>query len=279
MTPWTTAARPAAGAIAASALLVACATSPLGRSQLMLVSNEQIQQMGVDTFQQIVAETPQSDDPQVRAYVTCVANAITEAIPADAEGVPDGAWEVRVFADDTANAFALPGGKIGVHAGLLDVAENADQLATVIGHEVAHVLAGHSAERVSAQMAKELGVSGAQVLLGAAGDPSSPYNGLLLQALGVSADLGVLKYSRTHESEADLYGLDLMARAGFDPRASVPLWRNMDAAGGGRPPEFLSTHPSPETRIEDLQKRIPRVLPTMEQARAQGRRPRCQPPG
>lgn len=278
MIPRTALVRATAGA-AACALLVACATSPLGRSQLVLVSDEQMQQMGVDTFQQIVSETPQSNDPQVRAYVTCVATAITDAIPEDAEGTPDGAWEVRVFADDSANAFALPGGKIGVHTGLLDVAEDADQLATVIGHEVAHVLAGHSAERVSAQMAKEVGVSGVQVLLGAAGDPSSPYNGLLLQALGVSADLGVLKYSRTHESEADLYGLDLMARAGFDPRDSVPLWRNMAAAGGGRPPEFLSTHPSPETRIEDLQKRIPKVLPLMEEARARGRRPACRPPG
>ena len=117
-----------------------------------------------------------------------------------------------------------------------------------------------------------------QAVLGGAGDPSRPSHGLALQALGLTADLGVLKYSRTHESEADLYGLDLMARAGFDPRASVPLWRNMATAGGGRPPEFLSTHPSPETRIEDLEARIPQVLPVMERARAQGRRPRCQPP-
>lgn len=261
---------------AAAALAAACATSPLGRSQLKLVSDAQMQQMGIDTFQQIVAETPQTDDPQVRAYVTCVAKAITAVVPADAEGVPDGDWEVRVFQDDTANAFALPGGKIGVHTGLLDVAENQDQLAAVIGHEVAHVLAGHSAERVSAQILKQGGMSAAGAFLGAAGDPSSPYNGLLLQGLGLGADvLGVLPYSRAHESEADLYGLDLMARAGFDPRASVVLWKNMEAAGGARPPEFLSTHPSPETRIQDLQQRIPQELPVMEQARAEGRRPRC----
>jgi predicted Zn-dependent protease len=97
-----------------------------------------------------------------------------------------------------------------------------------------------------------------------------------MQALGVGAGLGTMAYGRQQESEADLYGLDLMARAGFDPRASVPLWQNMAAASGGdRPPEFLSTHPNPETRIADLQRRIPQSLPVMEQARAAGRRPRC----
>jgi predicted Zn-dependent protease len=184
---------------------------------------------------------------------------------------------VRVFEDETANAVALPGKKIGVHTGLLAVAKNQDQLATVLAHEVAHVVARHSAERVSDQIAIQGGAQLAGAVIGAAGDPSSPLHGIALGALGLGAQGVVLKFSRTHESEADKLGLDLMARAGFDPRESVPLWQNMEAAAkGARPPEFLSTHPSPATRIRDLQQRIPQTLPVAEQAWAGGRKPRCQ---
>jgi predicted Zn-dependent protease len=252
--------------------LTACATSPLGRSQLILVDDAQMDQMGVQAFEQLKSEGKVSGDSRKNAYVTCVAMAITNQLPAEFAGN----WEVLVFDDDSANAFALPGKKIGVHTGLLEVATNQDQLATVIGHEVAHVLARHGAERVSNQMAAQGGVEIAGALLGATGDPSSPLHGIAMQALGVGAGLGVMAYSRSHESEADLYGLDLMARAGFDPRQSVPLWQNMAAAAGGeRPPEFLSTHPSPETRIGDLQGRMVQAVPLSEQARAAGRRPRC----
>jgi predicted Zn-dependent protease len=181
-----------------------------------------------------------------------------------------------VFQDDTANAFALPGRKIGVHTGLLKVARNQDQLATVLGHEVGHVIARHSAERVSDQYATQLGAQGIGVLLGAVSDPSSPLHAGTMAVLGIGAQGVVLKFSRTHESEADLIGLDRMAAAGFDPRESVPLWQNMEAASkGARPPEFLSTHPSPETRIKDLQQRIPDALPIADQAHKQGRNPRC----
>jgi len=254
------------------AALVGCATSPLGRHQFMLVSDAEMDKMGVEAFDQIKTQQKVSSDSSKNAYVVCVANAITAALPPEQAGN----WEVRVFEDETANAFALPGRKIGVHTGLLGVAKNQDQLATVIGHEVGHVLARHSAERVSDSLA----IQGVEVaggaLIGAVGNPSSPLHGLALGALGLGAQGVVLKFSRTHESEADLLGLDLMARAGFDPRQSVPLWQNMDAAAKGqRPPEFLSTHPSPDTRIKDLQKRIPQTLPAAEQARAGGRNPRC----
>jgi len=249
-------------------LLVGCATSPLGRSQLILVDDAQMDQMGVQAFEQLKSEGKVSGDSRKNGYVTCVAKAITNQLPEEFGGY----WEVRVFDDDTANAFALPGKKIGVHTGLLKVAKNQDQLATVIGHEVAHVLARHGAERMSAQMAAQGILSGAELAL----DPSSSTSGLVLQGLGLGAGVGTMAYGRSHESEADLYGLDLMARAGFDPRQSVPLWENMAAAAGGeRPPEFLSTHPHPETRIGDLQNRLGQVLPLMEQARAAGRRPRC----
>ena len=251
------------------AALAACATSPLGRSQLMLVGDAEMDQMGAQAFEELKSEGKVSSDSQANAYVTCVANAITSVLPEDA-----GPWEVRVFQDDSANAFALPGRKIGVHTGLLAVAKNQDQLATVLGHEVGHVLARHSAERVSDQFATQIAAQGAGVLLGAVASPAT--QGLAMAALGVGAQGVVLKFSRTHESEADKIGLDLMAKAGFDPRESVPLWENMEAASqGARPPEFLSTHPSPATRIKDLQARIPQDLPVMEQARKAGRNPRC----
>ncbi len=254
-------------------VLAGCATSPLGRWQVMLVGDEEMDKMGVEAFEQLKTEQKTSSDTVKNAYVTCVARAITNALTAEES---QGAWEVLVFEDETANAFALPGRKIGVHTGLLGVAKNQDQLATVLGHEVAHVLARHSAERVSDQIAIQGGAQLAGAVLGAAGDPSSPLHGLALGALGLGANVGVLAFSRTHESEADLIGLDLMARAGFDPRQSVPLWQNMEAASKGqRPPEFLSTHPSPATRIQDLEKRIPQTLPLAEQAHAQGRNPRC----
>jgi len=258
------------GLLLAVGIAVACATSPLGRTQIMLVGDAEMDKMGVEAFEQIKKETPVSSDASTNAYVICVANAITAALPAEAGAGP---WEVRVFQDDTANAFALPGRKIGVHTGLLKVAKNQDQLATVIGHEVGHVLAKHGAERVSDQFATQIAAQGAGALLGTVTSPAT--QGLAMAALGVAGQGVVLKFSRTQESEADKLGLDLMARAGFDPRESVSLWENMAAASQGQPPEFLSTHPSHATRIADLEQRIPQDLPIAEQAHRQGRNPRC----
>ena len=151
------------------------------------------------------------------------------------------------------------------------MARNRDQLATVVGHEVAHVVAHHSNERVSNAYVAESGMKLAQTLAGEA----SPMQQQLLGLLGVGAQYGVLlPYGRAQESEADLLGLDLMARAGFDPRESVALWQNMAKAGGQQPPEFLSTHPSHRTRIADLERRIPSALKLREQARSS--RPSCQ---
>jgi predicted Zn-dependent protease len=245
-------------------LLSGCQTSPTGRKQLALVSDSQMEQMGVQAFTEMKAQQPVESNAAENRYVRCVANAVTGALPEKRE------WEVVVFKDDTANAFALPGGKIGVHTGLLKVAKNQDQLATVIGHEVAHVLAEHSKERVSEQMATQGGLS----LLGAViGNPQDPRHGMIMGALGVGAQFGVLlPHSRDQESEADIMGLDLMAKAGFDPRQSIDLWKNMAASGGGQPPEFLSTHPSHGTRIKNLEERIPSAL---EQRAKSGKKPNC----
>jgi predicted Zn-dependent protease len=255
--------------VLALVLVVACVTSPLGRRQLKLMPEDQMTQMGLAAYDQISEETPVSTDRALNAYVACVADAITGILSA-AEAPQT--WEVRVFDVDEPNAFALPGGKIGVNRGLLRVAKNQDQLATVIGHEVAHVIAGHSNERISAQY----GTQGALAVASAVTDAANPKHQTAIALLGVGAQVGVLlPYGRTHESEADLLGLDYMSRAGFDPRASVELWRNMAAAGGQQPPQFLSTHPSHQTRIQKLEARIPQDLPIYEEARRSGRAPNC----
>ena len=187
---------------------------------------------------------------------------------------PEVNWEITVFQDQSANAFALPGGKIGVHTGLLDVAANPDQLAAVIGHEIAHVQADHGNARMSAAYATQTGLALAQMIAGAASQEKQQ----LLSLLGLGAQVGVLlPYGRSQESEADRLGLEYMARAGFDPRESVNLWRNMAQAGGSKTPEFLSTHPSHGTRIENLQADMAGAVNLYEKARAQGKTPTCQP--
>ena len=252
-------------ALVVATLGVACATTPLGRRQLVLFPETEMAAMGVAAYDKLKTEMPISKDAAKQRYVRCVADAITTRLRPDESTGP---WEVTLFEEDSANAFALPGRKIGVHTGLLSVASNQHQLATVLGHEVAHVLARHSNERVSNQYAAQTGLQLAGAI--ASGSPQ------LMGLLGVGAQVGVLlPFSRTQESEADKLGLDLMARAGFDPRESVPLWQNMARAGGAAQPEFLSTHPSHGTRIQELTARIPHVLPGYESARAAGLRPAC----
>jgi predicted Zn-dependent protease len=250
-------------------ILASCATSPLGRQQLQLMPADQMNAMGAEAFKQLKQGTPTESNAEVNAYVTCVANAVLEVSDTQAQQ-----WEVQVFRDDTANAFALPGGKIGVHTGLLDIAENQHQLAAVIGHEITHVLANHSNERVSQEFAVQQGMALAQAL----GNVNSPTGQMLMGLLGVGAKVGViLPFSRIHESEADEMGLYLMAKAGFDPRESVRLWQNMSQGGGEQPPEFLSTHPSHDTRIEDLNQAMPKAMQLYQQAQANGKNPHCEP--
>lgn len=238
-------------------LIAACATSPTGRHQLRLVSDDKMSEMGATAFQDLKNKTPATKNPQSSAYVQCVARAITQEI--------GGTWEVQTFESKEVNAFALPGGKIGVYTGLLKVAQNQDQLAAVLGHEVSHVLAGHSASRVSNQMASQFGVT--LVSMG---------TGLPAEAVGAGAQyLLILPFSRGDESEADELGMQLMAKAGFDPAQAVELWRNMSKQAGEAPPEFGSTHPSNETRIADLTRQLPKNQPYFDQARAAGKRPNC----
>jgi len=247
---------------------VACVTSPLGRQRLLLFPDAEIAQLGAASFDKMKREMPVARDPVLESRVRCVAGAIVSRL----EGGDLRSWEVVVFADDSPNAFALPGRKIGVNSGLFSVARNQDQLATVLGHEVAHVVAQHANERVSTAFAAESGLQLVQAISGAPGAEQSQ----LLALLGLGAQVGILlPYGREQEQEADLIGLDLMADAGFDPRESIALWQNMAQAGGGQPPEFLSTHPSHGTRIQGLAQRMPEALARAEAAHRRGARPAC----
>lgn len=254
-------------------LLSACATSPTGRNQLILVGDQQMNQMGVTSFQQMKTAQTISNNRNQKNYVECVSFAIINALPNEWR---KNNWEVVVFEDESANAFALPGGKIGVHSGLLKVAKTPSQLATVLGHEVAHVLARHGAERVSIQMAAQTGMQVADVVSQQHIEGSTGRQ-LLMAGLGLGTQVGVtLPFSREHESEADRFGLDLMASAGFDPTQSIPLWQNMDkAAGGNRSPEFLSTHPQPQNRIVELNRYMGQALAKQRAANAKGLNPQC----
>ncbi|UGA57114.1 M48 family metallopeptidase [Vibrio sp. VB16] len=243
--------------------LVACSSSPTGRHQIIMFSDQQMNSMGTQSFESLKKEQKISKNKKTNDYVQCVTNAILPYV-AKQEGFSE--WEVVVFDSEQVNAFALPGGKIGVYTGLLKVAENQDQLATVIGHEIAHVLAEHSNERMSQAQLANVGLQVTNATLN-----DSEYQGLAMAALGLGVQYGVLlPYGRTQESEADIVGLELMANAGFDPYQSIDLWRNMaKASGGNQPPELLSTHPSHSTRIEDLNAKAN----TLNKSTAQ--RPQC----
>jgi predicted Zn-dependent protease len=250
----------------AALLAVACATSSTGRSQLKLFPEAEMTSMGAAAFDKIKSEMKVSSNSTLKKRARCIVDLLAAQVGGEYAAT---SWEVTVFDEDSPNAFALPGGKIGVHSGLFQVAKNQDQLAAVMGHEIAHVLEGHSNERVSTQYATQSGIA----LVGVISGGASPAQQQLLGLLGAGAI--VLPFSRAQESEADQVGLMLMARAGFDPAESIPLWENMSAAGGGSPPEFLSTHPSHGTRITNLRGWQPEANRLREQARSRGLRPSC----
>jgi predicted Zn-dependent protease len=249
--------------------LSSCATSPTGRKQVLLFPESQLSEMGVQAFAGMKENIKISNKPVQNDYVQCIADSITAHVSKD---VFAGVWEVVVFDDPQVNAFALPGGKIGVYTGLLDVAVNQHQVAAVMGHEVGHVIAHHGNERVSQSTLIGIGREAVNVALQTNEVASSQ---LIMAGLGLGFQYGVtMPYGRKHESEADEIGLELMAKAGFNPQESVELWKNMaKASGGNTQPEFFSTHPSPETRIEDLQANMQAALASYKAA---GKRPNCQ---
>jgi predicted Zn-dependent protease len=239
----------------AALLLAGCGTNPVtGRSQLIMMGEQEEQQMGLQAFRDTLAQKTVSRDPAQNTRVQRIGKRI-----ALASGRSDYQWEFRVIRDKEINAFCLPGGKVAVHTGLLDFVESDDELAAVVGHEVAHAIARHGAERMSQNMAAEVGVA----VLGAVISAKSSTGGAVAAGLlGAGATYGVLMpFSRLHESEADHMGLIYMAAAGYDPNAAVGLWSRMAEKNKGKKlPEFFSTHPSDETRVKEIQAEIPEAM-------------------
>jgi len=250
-------------------MLTACTSSSTGRKQVMLFSDTELDKMGATSFEDMKTKTPISKDKAVNDFVQCVAKAITNNV---AKSVHKGDWEVVVFDSTQVNAFALPGGKIGVYTGILNVTENQDQLGAIIGHEVGHVIEHHSNERLSASKLQNMGMAAATAAVGMADIENK---GLWMAGLGVGLQYGVIMpYGRAHESEADIVGQDLMARSGFEPSASIKLWQNMAKLSKGAPAEFMSTHPSNETRIKQLTEHLPVSMKYYQAAN----NPKCQKP-
>jgi predicted Zn-dependent protease len=234
-------------------LCCGCSSVPItGRSQLMLVSQAEETALGAQAYREVLQKEPVTHDPRYTEPVQRLTRRLETAV-----NRPDLRWEVSVIKEDkTVNAFALPGGKVGVYTGIFPVAQTEAGLAVIMGHELGHVIARHGAERMSQQM-------GAQ-LLGTAlsvGLQASPYANAIMAAYGLGAQVGVLlPYSRLQESEADRIGLVLAAKAGYDAQAGVGVWQRMAKLSGQRPPPFLSTHPTPESRIEDIKKFLPQAM-------------------
>ena len=243
--------------VAVTLLAAGCQAVPYtGRSQLQLLSPAQEDQMGVQAYQEILGKARLSTDGTLNAMVTRVGSRI-----AAASGHPEYKWEYRLIVDDSqANAFALPGGKVAVYTGILPITRDEAGLAAVLGHEIGHVIARHGGERVSQQLIVNVGLEATMAGL-SRGNPAMVQQ--VGSLLGAGAAVGLLlPWSRTQESEADHLGLILMAKAGYDPHASLELWKRMaeHAKGSARPPEFLSTHPAEATRIQQIQGWMPEAL-------------------
>lgn len=227
----------------------------------LFVSEKEIMRQSRVQWLSMKKQLPLAHDPRVQNYVQCITNSIIDVLD---DSYDELSWEVVVFDDDSVNAFAMPGGKVGVFTGILRVADTPDALAAVIGHEIAHLTADHVMER-----ARKESRTDALVILGSAvtgmGD-----------VVRAGATIGLnLPFGRKQESEADVIGLEYMAKAGYDPRASIHLWKNMSSARQGRTPEFLSTHPSDDTRLDDLVRSLTPALVQYNGARDAGKIPQC----
>jgi predicted Zn-dependent protease len=238
-------------ALCGGAALAACSENPAtGRSQFMLVSDEQLQGLGEQAWADLQRQTPVSQDRAAQARLEEIGARVAAASGQSALN-----WEFKVFDSPDVNAFVLPGGKVGFFKGLMDLSQSDDELAAVMGHEVGHVQARHAAERMSQQMAVQLGVQVAAIAL------SEEYGAnanAIAAALGMGALYGVvLPYSRQHEFEADELGVGLMAASAYQPAAAVSFWQRMSAQNGGnQPPALLSTHPSNGERLTRLQQAV-----------------------
>lgn len=258
----------AAAALGAGLLLASCATVPeTGRSQLLLISPQQEMQLGLAEFDKLKQKLPISRDIVPQARLQRVGTRIAAVAP-----LPGAQWEFVLFEqDDEANAFCLPGGKVGVYTGMLPVTRDEGGLATVVSHEIAHAVARHGAERASEGLLLQAGAHAVDLM---AASQTPQWRDTILAAYGIGGQLGVvLPHSRAQELEADRLGLIYMARAGYDPRQAVDFWRRFAAyqaqRGQTQPIEFLSTHPLDENRIRALEGFMNQAL--AEYARSQRR--------
>ncbi|MEO0794972.1 MAG: M48 family metallopeptidase [Verrucomicrobiota bacterium] len=270
-----------ASATITAALFTGCASAPeTGRSQLSLISDAEVESMAVSQFDQMKQQMPISKDVEKQQRLQKIGERIVVAARArGADLKPPEQWEFVVFESDQINAFAMPGGKVGFYTGIFPLFDNDDDVAVVMGHEIAHVAAHHGEEKVSHQLANQMAGAALAIGLGL-GEVDHSTSQIVMASYGLGSSIGfILPYSRTMESEADHVGLIYSSAAGYDPRASVPFWQKMDSQGGERPPEFLSTHPSGTTRIRRLKELIPEALPIYMQASGQASWPGPVKPG
>jgi predicted Zn-dependent protease len=247
-------------------IVLGCATVPLTeRKTLRLVSDSELATLSFQQYSEVLKKSKLSNDPGKVHLVKRVGERIARASEAFMKDlgmeadIKNYKWEFNLIEDDqVANAWCMPGGKVAVYTGILPITHDESGLAVVLGHEIAHAIAKHGNERMSEALLVQLG--GASLSFALSKEPALT-NQVFMAAYGLGANVGILlPYSRVHESEADRIGLVLMAKAGYDPRVAVPFWQRMNEKGGGRPPEFLSTHPAPETRIKQIQALIPEAM-------------------
>lgn len=251
--------------LAITAFVIGCTKVPItGRRQLNLLPESEMMAMSLGAYQDFLKETaplPASDAnvQMVRRIGKRLADAATKFLSENgaANRVEGFNWEFNVVDEATVNAWCMPGGKVVVYTGILPVTKDETSLALVMGHEIAHAIARHGNERMS----QGLAVQGAGMTLQVmASQKPNLAKDLLLQSFGIGTQLGMLAYSRNHESEADKMGLVFMAMAGYDPRSAPEFWKRMAAQGGAKPPEFLSTHPNDERRVADLEAYMPEAM-------------------
>jgi predicted Zn-dependent protease len=253
--------------VAAGVLAAACATVPVtGRQQLNLIPNQEILSMSFSSYQELMQSSKLSQNKaqvaQLRAIGGRIAAAAEQFLRDNkmAGEIPNYKWEFNLIDDKkTVNAFCMPGGKVAFYTGILPVTQDDNGIAVVMGHEVAHAIARHGNERMSQALLAQLGGTTLSIALQ---EKPEQTRELWLAAYGVGTNVGILlPYSRKQEIEADRIGLSIMARAGYDPRTAIPFWERMSKLGGGnQPPEFLSTHPANQRRIEDIKKEIPEAM-------------------
>jgi predicted Zn-dependent protease len=247
------------------AAVTACATVAVtGRKQLSLVSSDEINQMSAQQYQEVIKTGPISTNQEQTTMVKRVGGRIQKAVEQymAEKGLSSQLagfnWEFNLIQDDkTVNAWCMPGGKVAFYTAILPICKDEQGVAVVMGHEVAHAIANHGAERMSQGMLAEFGLSTIGAAMGQ--NPTATQN-IFMQAVGMGTNVGMLKFSRNHESEADHMGLIFMAMAGYDPNGAPKFWERMASTGGQEPPEFMSTHPSHETRIKDLEGWIPEAM-------------------